>query len=128
MFWKRPSDTPKVLFADRSQRSAYRVAPDCDEPVILVLEGQLVRVYNISAGGFSCDIDGLKCGHLYSVKLNLPDMQQNIDGQARLLSCDERGHCHFAFYGFNDTQQAQLHYYVLQCQKRSIRKVRELSH
>jgi hypothetical protein len=115
-----------VQLNEQNLRDSFRVDPERDEPVILLLENQLVRVFNISAGGFSCQADRHEIGMRYRLRLNLPDVQQNIDTTAELLHRDENGTAHFAFRTLNENQQAQLHYYVLQRQLRGIRSQREL--
>ena len=78
---------------DQSTRAAYRVVPDRDEPVILQVEGELARVLDISAGGFSCLCAGLQLNMRYRVVLDLPDEAEPIEAFADVIKIDEDTIC-----------------------------------
>jgi len=107
-----------------ARRRDYRVAPERDEPVILLVEGHLLPVFDISAGGFSCRDGGLQVGMRYRLRLNLPDTDEILDACADLL-CRDGEICRFRFVDLDATQHNSLHHYVLQRQKRLIRAQRD---
>jgi len=80
--------------APSSGRAAYSVVPNPDEPVILQLDGNLARVLEISAVGFSAPSDAAK-----------PELN-----------------CRFVDLGADHVDA--LHHYVLVRQKEVIRALR----
>lgn len=114
----------KLRIADDSSRGAYRVVPDRDDPVLLQIEGSLVRVLDISATGFSCLAESLAEGMRYRVRLNLPDYPDEIEAYADIVSIDENGVARCRFSSLDEQQQDWLHRYVLVRQKRAIKATR----
>ncbi len=107
-----------------ARRHDYRVAPERDEPVILLVEGRMLPVFDISAGGFACRDSELQTGMRYRLRLNLPDVADILDSCADLLYRDGEI-CRFRFVDLDVAQREALHYYVLQRQKRLIRAQRD---
>ena len=109
---------------DQSSRAAYRVVPDRDEPVILQVEGELTRILDISAGGFSCLSAGLQLGMRYRVLLDLPDSDETIKASADVIKVDEGDVCRCRLVDLKDAEAEQLHRYVLHRQKVAIKAIR----
>jgi len=125
IFKRSKSKGIKMRIADdSSSRDAYRVVPDRDEPVLLLVDGELVRILDISAGGFSCFADKLSQGMRYRVRLNLPDYPEEIEGFADVVSIDETGVGRCRLVDLSEQQQDWLHRYVLARQKRAIKATR----
>ncbi len=107
-----------------TDRAAYRVVPDPDDPVILQLDGMLARVLDISANGFSCIASHVKQNMRYSIKLDLPTEVRAIHtyGDVNLVSDDGLVRCQFA--GLEEDEQEMLHRYVLHRQKAAINAIK----
>jgi len=73
------------VHAPSSGRTAYSVVPDPDDPVILQLDGQLARVLEISAAGFSASKDAAKPGRRYPFSVDLPTYRRPISGYVDVL-------------------------------------------
>lgn len=129
MFWKKPNKIH--LEEDESnQRADFRVIPDSNNPVILQVEGKLVTVCDISAGGVSFrghGSDTYKMGMRYRVRMDLPDHGDVIHVNVDTLRVDKRDvwFCHFA--DLTPEQEDRIHQYVLERQKRDIKLVKYLS-
>ncbi len=124
IFTRDEASAIKIRIADGSNRGAYRVVPDRDDPVLLQIEGNLVRILDISAGGFSCLADALTEGMRYRVKLNLPDYPEEIEAYADVVTIEETGIGRCQFCDLDELQQDWLHRYVLVRQKRAIKATR----
>lgn len=124
IFKREDASGLKIRIADGSSRGAYRVVPDRDDPVLLQIEGDLVRVLDISAGGFSCLADTLVEGMRYKIKLNLPDYPEEISAFADVVTIEETGIGRCRFFDLDEQQQDWLHRYVLVRQKRAIKATR----
>ncbi len=107
-----------------TDRGAYRVVPDTNDPVILQLDGVLTRVLDISATGFSCIAEHVKSNMRYSVKLDLPTESGIIKtyGDVSEISEDTMVRCQFV--GLNEDDQEMLHRYVLLRQKSAINLIK----
>lgn len=124
IFKREDASGIKLRIADDSSRGAYRVVPDRDDPVLLQVEGGLVRLLDISATGFSCLADSLTEGMRYRIKLNLPDYPEEIEAFADVVTIDESSVARCRFFDLNELQQDWLHRYVLIRQKRAIKATR----
>ena len=107
-----------------SGRSAYRVVPNPDDPVILQLDGRLCRVLDISASGFSCPEGDIKPGRRYRFKLDLPTVSVQLNGYVDVLPSHENGHLHCRFVELSADELDLLHHYVLVRQKEALRLLR----
>ncbi len=107
-----------------TDRGAYRVAPDPDDPVILQLDGVLTRVLDISANGFSCVAEHVKENMRYSVKLDLPSGPGVISAYSDVNVVMGDGMVRCQFVGLRDTDQELLHRYVLERQKSAINAIK----
>jgi len=104
-------------------RAAYRVVPDPDDPIILQLDGQLSRVLEISATGFSTPPDVVPPNRRYPFSLDIPTAAAPIAGYVDVLP-DKGGELHCQFVDLSADELDVLHHYVLVRQKVAIRAIR----
>ncbi len=124
MFWKKTQDDPlKVEF--ESDRMDYRVVPDKNDPIILQVDGKLLRVVDISAGGVSCVSDKLVTGREYRARINLPDERADVYCGLKVLHKDTENSYHCNFVDVDEFSADRLHRYVLERQKNAIKSLRE---
>lgn len=107
-----------------SGRTAYAVVPNPDEPVILQLNGNLARILEISAVGFSASKDAAKPGRRYPFSLDLPTYKRPISGYVDVLPDTRDGELVCRFVDLSADQIDALHQYVLVRQKEAIRALR----
>lgn len=124
IFKREKAGQIEIKIDDQSTRAAYRVVPDRDEPVILQVEGELARVLDISAGGFSCLCAGLQLGMRYRVALDLPDSAEAIESFVDVIKVDDGNICRCRLIDLTDDAADQLHRYVLRRQKVAIKAIR----
>lgn len=122
MFWKkRDSDDLKVTLKS-TDRSSHRVRPLSGAPLVLMIEGQPCRVYDISAGGVSFQSPRrVVAGDVKDVKLKLPYSEIVVEGRLRIVAVDQdqaRG----SFLDLAEEAKDQIHFYVLEVQKRRIKQ------
>lgn len=121
---RSPAMQPIRLVSKGSARAAYRVVPDPDDPVILLIDGNLCRVIDISASGVSCSSGDLVAGRRYTFKLDLPTASAGVQGTVDVLPDDNDGKLHCQFVDLTAEHVDQLHRYVLLRQKEAIRSLR----
>ncbi len=112
------------VHAPSSGRTAYSVVPDPDDPVILQLDGNLARVLEISATGFSASKDAAKPGRRYPFSVDLPTYRRPISGYVDVLPDTNNDELTCRFVDLTDDQTDALHQYVLARQKEAIRAIR----
>lgn len=104
-----------------TDRAAYRVVPDPDDPVILQLDGMLARVLDISANGFSCTAKNVSEHMRYPAKLDLPTESTGISAYVDVNLISDDGLVRCQFVGLKEDEQEKLHRYVLHRQKAAIK-------
>lgn len=107
-----------------SGRTAYAVVPNPDEPVILQLNGNLARVLEISAVGFTAPKEAAKPGRRYPFSLDLPTYKRPISGYVDVLPDTKDDELICRFVDLSADQIDALHQYVLARQKEAIRALR----
>lgn len=128
-----PAMQPITILSKGSARAAYRVVPDPDDPVILMIAGNLCRVVDISASGFSCRSDKVSAGQRYRFKLDLPTNGPELEGNVDVLpggnndSSVDPESLHCKFVDLKPEYIDQLHQYVLSRQKEAIRSLKNRS-
>lgn len=116
--------TDITVEAASTGRTAYRVVPDPDDPIILQLDGKLSRVLDISATGFSAPPDVVEAGRRYPFSMDLPSAGKPIAGYVDVLSVADREQLHCRFVNLAPEELDSLHHYVLVRQKQAIRSLR----
>ncbi|MFK7853781.1 MAG: hypothetical protein AB8B79_06700 [Granulosicoccus sp.] len=110
--------------AASSNRAAYQVVPDPDDPIILQIDGHLSGVLEISANGFSIPPNVVASGRRYPFSLDLPTAKSPVAGYADVLpeSSDMPLQC--LFVNLSPEEADTIHQYVLIRQKDAIRSIR----
>ncbi|MDY6906020.1 MAG: hypothetical protein SWH61_15190 [Thermodesulfobacteriota bacterium] len=130
MFWKKKlinRDPPGVLFAYETtdRRSAYRVQPSPEAPVIVDFEGNVVEVNDISAVGVSLKSSLLKKHGTYEALLGLPGRGVMIECVISVVDIDTAGIAHCSIRKMDDDGVELIHRYVLERQKQLLREEKE---
>lgn len=128
--WCRLDFAPDTLMATitvtahPSGRASYSVPPDPDDPVILLIDGHLVRVLEISATGMLASSEHVKAGRRYHFSLEVPTAAMPVAGYMDVLpdGDDVKFTCQFVDLNADDVDS--LHHYVLVRQKQLIRSLR----
>jgi len=113
-----------TVHAPSSGRAAYAVVPDSDDPIILQLDGNLSRVLEISAVGFSAPEDAVKPGRRYPFSMDLPSYRRPLSGYVDVLPDVRDGELTCRFVDLSEEQADALHQYVLGRQKSALRALR----
>lgn len=111
--------------AKPSGRTAYRVVPDRDDPVIFQIDGTLIRVLEISAQCALAPETELKLGRRYPFSLDLPTSRLGISGYVDVLPELDNDDVVCLFVDLAPDELDQIHRYVLSRQKQVIRQMRE---
>jgi len=111
--------------AKSSGRPAYRVVPDRDDPVIFQVDGQLTRVFEISAHCVHAPVSEIKAGRRYPFSLDLPSSRIGITGYVDVLPELDNGDLVCLFVDLSADELDQIHRFVLLRQKQVIRQMRE---
>jgi len=106
-------------------RTAYRVVPDADDPVLLQIDGTLTRVMEISAQCVIAPSTELKLGRRYPFNLDLPTSRLGVTGYVDVLPELENEDVVCLFADLDPAELDQIHRYVLLRQKQVIRQMRE---
>jgi len=116
--------TEIIIKAASSGRTAYPVVPDPDDPVILQIDGRLMRIIDISASGFTLPFDVIDSGRRYHFSMDLPTANRSVGGYVDVLPAhnDEPLQCRFV--SLLPEEQDALHRYALIRQKTVIRSIR----
>ncbi len=110
--------------APSSGRTAYAVVPDADDPIILQLDGNLSRVLEISAVGFSAPQAAAKPGRRYPFSMDLPTYRRPLSGYVDVLPDVRDGELTCRFVDLSEEHTDALHKYVLARQKSALRAIR----
>ncbi len=113
-----------IVQAAKSGRAAYPVVPDPDDPIILQIDGQLMRVLDISASGFTLGSGIVANGRRYSFNMDLPTAGRSIGGYVDVLPAEEGEQLECRFVNLLSEEQEVLHRYALVRQKQAIRALR----
>lgn len=109
-----------------SGRASYSVPPDPDDPVILQIDGQLVRVLEISATGLIATSEHVKPGRRYPFSLDVPTASMPIGGYMDVLADGDSLQFACQFVDLSADDLDSLHHYVLVRQKQAIRSLRDI--
>lgn len=113
-----------IVKATKSGRTAYPVVPDPDDPIILQIDGQLMRVLDISASGFTLGAGIIADGRRYPFSMDLPTAGRSIGGYVDVLPADDEESLQCRFVNLLPEEQEVLHRYALVRQKEAIRALR----
>ncbi|MFK7857422.1 MAG: hypothetical protein AB8B64_01295 [Granulosicoccus sp.] len=113
-----------IIKAVSSGRTAYPVVPDPDNPIILQIDGRLMRVLDISASGFTLSPDVIASGRRYPFSMDLPTASRSIGGYVDVLPAEDDEQLQCRFVNLLAEEQDALHQYALIRQKDAIRSLR----
>lgn len=113
-----------IIKAAATGRTAYPVVPDPDDPIILQIDGKLMRVLDISASGFTLAADVMASGRRYPFSMDLPTATRSIGGYVDVLPASEEEPLQCRFVNLLAEEQDTLHHYALIRQKEAIRSLR----
>ena len=120
MFWKnKKSERPYLRLKTEDRRSAVRVNP-CNQ-LSMEVEGRVVPVMDISAGGIAFSMDGTVPNDQVSASLNLAMFNRTVDVTIKVVSVENKDICHGYFLSLTAEEQEILHCYILEIQKQAIR-------
>lgn len=107
-----------------SDRKAYPVVPDPDNPIILQIDGKLMRVIDISAVGFTLPADTIASARRYPFSMDLPTASRSLGGYVDILPAQGDDTLQCRFINLLTEELDALHKYVLIRQKEAIRSLR----
>ena len=113
-----------IIKVATSGRTAYPVVPDPDDPIILQIDGRLMRVIDISASGFTLPADAIGCGRRYPFSMDLPTANRSIGGYVDVLPAKDKEPLQCSFVNLLPEEVDALHQYALIRQKVAIRSLR----
>ncbi|MBX2880501.1 MAG: hypothetical protein KTR32_11240 [Granulosicoccus sp.] len=108
-----------------SGRASYSVPPDPDDPVILQIDGHLIRVVEIGATGLIAASEHLKVGRRYPFSIDVPTANMPIAGYIDVLPDSDSPKLVCQFVDLSAEDVDTLHHYVLVRQKQAIRGLRD---
>lgn len=118
MFWKRKQTDSEIFsYEINDRRSSYRVSPSASAPIVFELNGEKVRVVNISAGGLAFKSKNFNDGDSLAVEFLLPDLDVSIASILEIKKIDKQNICHCQFKEIGEEEVETIHQYVLQRQK-----------
>ena len=122
MFWKKKR-TVELALDERhgDNRAAYRIAPDRSRPVILTIKGTSFHAVNISGSGVAFRSHNFTAGSSLAATIRLPS-EDRIFPVVLQVVAKQRDLCRCAFADIHPEAQDLLHAYILDLQKRKIRK------
>ncbi len=122
MFWKKRDKNDLEVTLKGTDRSAHRVRPLSEDPLILMIEGQPCRVNDISASGASFQSPRrVAAGDVRNMEFKLPHSGLLVRGRIRIVAAN-RDQARGAFLDLDEETKDQIHYYVLEVQKLRLKK------
>ncbi len=125
MFWRRKSRRPdEQIEWDEDKRSTYRAVPTKEEPVFFYIGDEACLVGDISAGGASfARPPKITEGQVIVVRFRLPYVDKAIRAKFKVIRLTEDT-AFGAFVDLGPEGQDLIHRYVLELQKRQVKKRR----
>jgi len=121
LFWKKKKNLDVALAARSSDnRSAYRIAPDRDKPVIVSIMGNAFNALNISGHGLAFRTHNFPQGSRLHATIRLPSEDRIFPVVMEIVS-KQNDLCRCNFNEIHEDAENLLHSYILGLQKRKIR-------
>lgn len=121
MFWKEKQDNSEIFsYEANDRRSAYRVCPPANAPIVFEFGGEKVQVVNVGAGGLAFKNKGFKSGDTQSIELLLPYQSITLATILEINDIDDENVCHCQFRKIGEDEIDAIHQYVLNRQKKII--------
>jgi hypothetical protein len=123
LFWKKKKNLDVALGTRHSDnRSAYRIAPDRDKPVIASIMGNTFNVLNISGHGLAFRSKNFPQGARLHATIRLPSEDRIFPVVMEIVS-KQNDLCRCNFTEIHEDAENLLHSYILYLQKRKIRQI-----
>lgn len=128
MFWKnwdkdnKPAPLINIPPMTPETRTAFRVSPSPENPLVAKIEGKNVLALDISAGGMAFENNHFLEGAVYSAEFTLPGIQETFSVKLEILEIRENKQCRAKFQGLSKRQEDMIHYYALNRQKEDLQK------
>ncbi len=121
MFWKKKKTIDVALDSRHSDyRSAYRIAPDNNKPVIISIMGNHFNALNISGNGIAFRSHNFPQGTRTQAMIRLPSEDRIFPVTLEVVS-KQGDLCRCSFTEIHEDAENLLHSYILELQKRKIR-------
>ncbi len=122
MFWKRKKASDIEIPGDQEDhRKAYRIRPRTDKPIALKIAGNTYYLVNISGNGCCFRSTRFKEGASVAGVLTIPKDDLVFPVSIRIIS-RQRDLCRCQFTKISAVAEEMIHAYVLEVQKKQIRK------
>lgn len=121
MFWRKKKVNIDLPDEKTDLRAAFRIRPGSDRPLVLKVAGQSYYLVNISGTGCSFRSSALKQGMIAAGTLTMTSENVVFPVSIKVVY-KQRDMCHCEFTKISGSSEEILHAYVLDIQKRQIRK------
>ncbi|MCP4430190.1 MAG: PilZ domain-containing protein [Gammaproteobacteria bacterium] len=122
MFWKKKKKVDlEVDSRHEDSRSAFRIAPDKSNPVILTIQGRSYHALNISGSGVCFRSNNFPVGTKCTAMVRLPSKDKIFPVNLEIVDL-QRDLCRCRFINIHPEAENLLHSYILELQKGKIRK------
>ncbi len=122
MFWKKKKKVDlEVDSRHEDSRSAFRIAPDKSNPVILTIQGSSYHALNISGSGACFRSNNFPVGTKCTAMVRLPSKDKIFPVNLEIVDL-QRDLCRCRFINIHPEAENLLHSYILELQKGKIRK------
>ncbi|MCP4487036.1 MAG: PilZ domain-containing protein [Gammaproteobacteria bacterium] len=122
MFWKKK---PQIDLQEDPKhpdnRAAFRISPDEKRPIILTIGGSQYRVLNISGTGVCFRSDIFHAGSMINAMVRIPSEDKIFQVKLSVIS-NQNSLCRCSFIDIHIGAQDLLHAYILDLQKKKIRR------
>ena len=123
MFWKKKKTLDVTVGGWRSDnRSAYRIEPHVDMPVIVNIRGNSYDAVNISGTGVAFRAISYQVGASIEATIRLPSEDRLFPVVLEVVGRQDET-CRCSFTEIHEDAENLLHSYILELQKRKIRQV-----
>jgi len=122
LFWKKKKTIEVALDSRQSDnRSAYRIAPSQEQPVIITIAGNKFHALNISGTGIAFRAQELAVGSRSPAFIRLSSESRTFPVVLEVVAKQD-DLCRCCFTEIHEDAQNLLHSYILELQKLKIRQ------
>jgi len=122
LFWKKKKTIEVTLDSRQSDnRSAYRIAPDQEQPVMVTIAGTRFHALNISGTGIAFRARDLAVGSRSAAMIRLSSEGRTFPVVLEVVAKQD-DLCRCCFTEIHEDAENLLHSYILELQKSKIRQ------
>ena len=122
MFWKKKKKIDiEIDSRHEDNRSAFRIAPEASDPVILTIQGNTYHALNISGTGVCFRSSSFPAGSKCTAMVRLSRNDKIFSVVLDVVTV-QRNFCRCRFVNIHPEAENLLHSYILELQKEKIRK------